>query len=141
MGLCRWFGGTLRALASAAGADEERPSIGAVLREHRAEVIARILLLLVTVTPIVLLSHDMATFLDDGLDRLGAPLALPVVLVIGLLTDQTVVLAESPANLLVLGVSLLLSLTTFSTKRVTALHGAARLFVFVLYGISVFSVQ
>ncbi|WP_188805716.1 calcium:proton antiporter [Citricoccus zhacaiensis] len=165
-------------------ADEGQPGIGAILREHRAEVIARILLLLVTVTPIVLLSHDMAVFLDDGLDRLGAPLALsgvlialivflpegittiraawmgeaqrvtnlahgalvscvgltlPVVLVIGLLTDQTVVLAESPANLLLLGVSLLLSLTTFSAKRVTALHGAAHLFVFVLYGISVFS--
>lgn len=165
-------------------ADEGQPGIGAILREHRAEVIARILLLLVTVTPIVLLSHDMAVFLDDGLDRLGAPLALsgvfialivflpegittiraawmgeaqrvtnlahgalvscvgltlPVVLVIGLLFDQTVVLAESPANLLLLGVSLLLSLTTFSAKRVTALHGAAHLFVFVLYGISVFS--
>ncbi|GFH69111.1 calcium:proton antiporter [Streptomyces rutgersensis] len=162
----------------------EQSGIGAVLREHRAEIVARIMVLLVTVVPIVLLSHDMATFLDDGLDRLGAPLALsgvlialivflpegittvraawtgetqrvsnlahgalvscvgltlPVVLAIGLLTDQTVILAESPANLLLLGVSLLLSLTTFSARRVTAIHGAAHLFVFVLYGISVFS--
>nr|WP_275411315.1 hypothetical protein [Streptomyces sp. SID8014] len=162
----------------------EQSGIGAVLREHRAEIVARIMVLLVTVVPIVLLSHDMATFLDDGLDRLGAPLALsgvlialivflpegittvraawtgetqrvsnlahgalvscvgltlPVVLAIGLLTDQTVILAESPANLLLLGVSLLLSLTTFSARRVTAIHGAAHLFVFILYGISVFS--
>lgn len=161
-----------------------RPAIGEVFREHRGELFARVLLLLVTVTPIVLLSHDMATFLDDGLDRLGAPLALsgiiialivflpeaittiraawqgeaqrvtnlahgalvscvgltlPVVLTIGLLTGQTVVLAESPANLLLLAVSLMLNLTTFSGKRITAMHGAAHLFVFVLYGLSVFS--
>ena len=158
-----------------------RPDIRTVLREHRAEVLARVLILLITVVPIVLLSHDMAVFLDDGLGRLGAPIALsgilitlivflpeaittvraawlgeaqrvtnlahgalvscvvPVVLAIGLLTDQTVILAESPANLLLLGVSLLLSLTTFSARRVTALHGAAHLFVFALYALSVFS--
>ncbi len=166
------------------GVDEARPAISTVLREHRVEVLARVVLLLVTVTPIVLLSHGMAVLLDDGLDRLGAPVALsgvliavivflpegittlraawtgemqrvsnlahgalvscvgltlPVVLAIGLLTGQTVVLAESPANLLLLGVSLLLSVATFSARRVTALHGAAHLFVFVLYGLSVFS--
>ncbi|WP_206541735.1 calcium:proton antiporter [Leucobacter japonicus] len=172
------------ATGGAAGAPAARESIGNVLRAHRAEVITRVLVLLVTVAPIVLLSHDMAVFLDDALDRLGAPVALsgiiialivflpeaittvraawlgeaqrvtnlahgalvscvgltlPVVLAIGLFTGQTVVLAESPVNLLLLGVSLLLSLTTFSARRVTALHGAAHLFVFVLYGLSVFS--
>lgn len=161
-----------------------RSDIRAVLREHRAEVVARVLLLLATVTPIVLLSHDMAALLDEGLERLGAPVALsgiliamivflpeaittiraarmgetqrvtnlahgalvscvgltlPVVLAIGLFTGQTVILAESPANLMLLGVSLLLSLTTFSARRITALHGAAHVFVFVLYGISVFA--
>ncbi|GAA2180379.1 calcium:proton antiporter [Leucobacter tardus] len=161
-----------------------RRPIGAVLQEHRAEVIARVLVLVVTVVPIVLLSHDMAALLDEGLSRFGAPVALsgiiiamivflpeaittvraawmgeaqrvtnlahgalvsclgltlPVVLVIGLVTGQTVVLAESPVNLLLLGVGLLLSLTTFSAQRVTALHGAAHLFVFVLYGLSVFA--
>lgn len=165
-------------------AHDPRPGVTVVLREHRAEVVARVLVLLVTVIPIVLLSHDMAVFLDDGLNRLGAPIALsgiliamivflpeaittvraawmgeaqrvtnlahgalvscvgltlPVVLAIGLFTGQTVILAESPVNLLLLGVSLLLSLTTFSAKRVTALHGAAHLFVFVLYGLSVFA--
>lgn len=166
------------------GETKPRPAVTVVLREHQAEVIARVLVLLATVIPIVLLSHDMAVFLDDGLDRLGAPIALsgiliamivflpeaittvraawmgeaqrvtnlahgalvscvgltlPVVLAIGLFTGQTVILAESPVNLLLLGVSLLLSLTTFSSKRMTALHGAAHLFVFVLYGLSIFA--
>lgn len=170
--------------APEAGAAEERVDIRITLREHRAEVLTRVLVLIVNVTPIVLLSHDMAVFLDDGLDRLGAPVALsgiviamivflpeaittvraawmgeaqrvtnlahgalvscvgltlPVVLAIGLFTGQTVILAESPVNLLLLGVSLLLSVATFSAGRVTALHGAAHLFVFVLYGLSVFA--
>ncbi len=95
----------------------------------------------------MLLSHDMAALLDDGLGRLGAPVALagvliagivflpesitavraalggeaqrceqplswragvdrgpdhPAVLIIGMFTGQAVVLAESPANLLML---------------------------------------
>src|SRR5699024_1412136 len=148
--------------------NKPQPGIRVVLREHRTEVLARVVLLLAAVMPIVLLSHDMAALLDDGLNRLGAPVALsgiliamivflpeaittiraawmgeaqrvtnlahgalvscvgltlPVVLAIGLLTDQTVILAESPANLVLIGVSLLLSLTTFSAHRVTALHG------------------
>ena len=153
------------------------------LTHHKPELIARSLLLVAMVVPIVLLSHDMASLLDDGLDRLGAPVALsgiliamivflpetitairaalageiqrvsnlchgalvstvgltiPAVLTIGLLTGQTVILGEGPTNLLLLGVSLLLTMTTFSGRRVTALHGAAHLFVFVLYGITVF---
>ncbi|WP_029088806.1 calcium:proton antiporter [Brevibacterium album] len=170
--------------AGGAHSGDRRPALRTALREHRTEIIARACLLVAAVSPIVLLSHDMAALLDDGLGRLGAPVALsgiliamivflpealttvraawagetqrmsnlahgalvscvgltlPVVLAIGLLTGQTVVLAESPANLLLLGVSLLLSLTTFSTGRVTALHGAAHLFVFALYGLSVFA--
>ncbi|WP_461637519.1 calcium:cation antiporter [Leucobacter sp. BZR 635] len=153
------------------------------LANHKPELVARSLLLVAMVVPIVLLSHDMASLLDDGLDRLGAPVALsgiliamivflpetitairaalageiqrvsnlchgalvstvgltiPAVLTIGLLTGQTVTLGEGPTNLLLLGVSLLLTMTTFSGRRVTALHGAAHLFVFVLYGITVF---
>ncbi len=163
---------------------EPTDDIGVVLRRHRKEVIARAGLLLVTVVPIVLLSHDLAVFLDDGLDRLGAPVALsgvlialivflpegittmraawsgeaqrvvnlahgalvscvgltlPVVLAIGLLTGQTVVLAETPANLLLLGASLVLNVVTFTARRVTALHGAAHLFVFVLYCLTIFA--
>lgn len=133
-----------------------------MLSAHRTEIVVRLTLLVVTVIPIVLLSHDMAALLDDGLGRLGAPVALagvliagivflpesitavraalggeaqrvsnlchgalvstvgltiPAVLIIGMFTGQSVVLAESPANLLMLGVTLLLSVTTFAAKR------------------------
>lgn len=166
----------------------ERPAprlgIRRVLVEHRTEVIVRFALLVVTVAPIVLLSHDMAALLDDGLGRWGAPpalagvliaaivflpesittvraalrgeaqrvvnlchgalvstvgLTIPAVLIIGMLTGQTVVLAETPVNLLLLGVTLLLSVTTFSAKRTTATHGAAHLVVFSAYLIALFS--
>lgn len=161
-----------------------RASILSVIAQHRTEVIARTLVLVFTVIPIVLLSHDMAVLLDDGLDRINAPVALsgiliamivflpetltaisaarageiqrvsnlchgalvstvgltiPAVLTIGLLTGQTVVLAENPTNLVLLGVSLLLTLATFSAKRVTAMHGAAHLVVFAMYGLTVFA--
>jgi len=170
--------------ATARDAAVPRPGVLTVIAEHRTEVLLRAGLLVVTVLPIVLLSHDMATLLDDGLGRLGAPVALsgvliamivflpesitsvraavqgeiqrvinlchgalvstvgltiPAVLVIGALTGQTVVLAESPVNLLLLGVSLLLTAATFAAPRVTAVHGAAHLVVFAVYGISVFS--
>ncbi|WP_282848655.1 calcium:proton antiporter [Microbacterium oxydans] len=162
---------------------EKHGGIRAVLAEHRTEVLVRLTLLVVTVVPIVLLSHDMAALLDDGLGRLGAPVALagvliagivflpesitavraalsgeaqrvnnlchgalvstvgltiPAVLIIGMFTGQTVVLAESPANLLMLGVTLLLSVTTFAAKRVTAMHGAAHLVTFAVYLVVLF---
>ncbi|PQM74000.1 calcium:proton antiporter [Corynebacterium sp. J010B-136] len=163
---------------------ELRPGIGAIFREHKGEIFARAMVLLITVIPIVLLSHDMASLLDDGLNRLGAPIALsgiiiamivflpeaittvraawggegqrvvnlahgalvscvgltlPVVLIIGLLTGQTVTLAENPTNLLLLGISLALSIATFNSRKVTAIHGGAHLFVFILYALSIFS--
>lgn len=163
---------------------ETRQGIGTVRCQHLAEVIARVVLLLVTVTPILLLSHDMAVLLDDGLGRLGAPVALsgtliamivllpesiatvraawngeaqrvanlaygalvscvgltlPAVLAIGMLTGQTIVLAETPTNLMLIGVSLLLSHSTFSARKLTAVHGSAHLVVFVFYGLSVFA--
>lgn len=164
--------------------DVPRVSARAVLVEHRAELIARALLLLALVVPIVLLSHDMATLLDEGLDRLGAPVALsgiliamivflpetittvraalggemqrvsnlchgalvstagltiPAVLTIGLLTGQTVLLAESPVNLLLLGTTLMLTMATFSARRLNPLHGATHLLLFALYVFSVFA--
>lgn len=159
-------------------------SIGEILAEHRVEILLRLGLLVATVLPIVLLSHDMATLLDDGLGRLGAPVAIsgvviavivflpetitsvraawngeiqrvsnlchgaqvstvgltiPVVLLIGQMTGQTIVLAESPVNLLLLGVTILLSITAFSAKRVTAVHGAAHLVIFIIFGIALFA--
>lgn len=161
----------------------ERLSVIRIISENRTEAITRAITLVLTVVPIVLLSHHMAALLDDGLDRAGAPVALsgiliamivflpetltairaahtgeiqrvsnlchgalvstvgltiPAVLTIGLLTGQAVILAESPTNLALLGVTLLLTVTTFSGKRATALHGAAHLMVFVVYGLTVF---
>ena len=161
-----------------------RPAIRTVIAEHRSEILARVGLLVATVLPIVLLSHDMSALLDDGLGRTGAPVALtglliavivflpesitsvraalageaqrvvnlchgalvstvgltiPAVLVIGMFTDQRVVLAESAANLVMLGVTLLLSVTTLAARRVTALHGAAHLVVFAVYVLVLFS--
>lgn len=161
-----------------------RASVTHVIAEHRVELLARIVVLVLTVVPIVLLSHDMAVLLDDGLDRISAPVALsgiliamivflpetltairaalageaqrvsnlchgalvstvgltiPAVLTIGILTGQQVVLAENPTNLVLLGVTLLLTLATFSGKRVTALHGAAHLTVFFVYALTVFA--
>ena len=172
------------AAALPAAVESARPSIGETLSTHRVEILLRLALLVVTVLPIVLLSHDMAALLDDGLGRLGAPVALsgiviamivflpetitairaawqgevqrvsnlchgalvstvgltiPVVLIIGMLTGQQIVLAEGPANLLLLGVAVVLSVTIFAAKRVTAVHGAALLVVFAVYALSVFA--
>ncbi len=169
---------------NAGRAGVEAVQIGQALRERRREIVTRSVLLVITVLPIVLLSQYMAALLDDGMGRIGAPVALagvliaaivflpesltsvraalggeaqrvsnlchgalvstvgltiPAVLVIGRLTGQRVVLAESPTNLLMLGLTLLLSVATFTSPRVTAVHGAAHLVLFAAYGITLFS--
>ncbi|MGO1523134.1 MAG: calcium:proton antiporter [Nesterenkonia sp.] len=63
--------------------------IGQLLRDHRREVLTRAAVLVGTVLPIVLLSHDMAALLDDGLARMNAPIALA-----GLLIAMIVFLPE-----------------------------------------------
>lgn len=65
-------------------------SVMQVLREHRTEILTRAAVLVLTVIPIVLLSHDMAALLDQGLERLGAPIALS-----GLLIAAIVFLPET----------------------------------------------
>ncbi len=170
--------------AAGTGPAPRRRGITEAIAGHRAEIGLRMGLLVATVLPIVLLSHDMATLLDEGLGRAGAPVALsgiliamivflpesitsvraalngeiqrvgnlchgalvstvgltiPAVLLIGLFTGQPVVLAGGPVDLLLLGVTLLLSVTTFAAKQVTAVHGAAHLALFAVYGITVFS--
>ena len=164
--------------------DEASEGVARVLREHRAEVLTRAAVLVVTVLPIVLLSHDMAALLDDGLGRLDAPIALaglliamivflpegitavraglcgeaqrvinlchgalvstvgltiPAVLIIGALTGQTVILAESLPHIILLAVSLMLGMNTVLAKRISAGHGAVHLAVFVAYGMTLFS--
>ena len=165
-------------------ATEERTPLRETFAVHRAELLLRSALLVATVLPIVLLSHHMAGLLDDGLARLGAPVALggvliamivftpetltavraalagevqrvanlchgalvstlaltiPTVLVIGLLTVTPVVLAESPANLLLLGVTLAVTALSASAPRVTAVHGAVHLLLFAVYTMVLFS--
>ncbi|MGO0603949.1 calcium:proton antiporter [Brevibacterium linens] len=165
-------------------ADDAPQGIVEILSTHRVEIVVRLVLLVATVLPIVLLSHDMASLLDDGLGRLGAPVALsgvviamivflpetltslraawngeiqrvsnlchgaqvstvgltiPTVLVIGMLTDQPIVLAESPINLALLAITLLVSVIGFSAKKVTAVQGAAHLIIFVVFGLALFA--
>ncbi|QAY61841.1 calcium:proton antiporter [Microbacterium protaetiae] len=167
-----------------AGAALRHPSTQALVRTHRSELIARLGLLILTVLPIVLLSHDLAAMLDDGLARLRAPTALsgiliaaivflpeaitsvraarageiqrvsnlchgalvstvgltvPAVLAVGLVTAQPPVLALDPVGMLLVAASLLLSIVTFSGRRVTAAHGVAHLVLFAAYGLSVFA--
>lgn len=66
-------------------------------------------------------------------------LTIPTVLIIGLVTGHCVVLAEHPANLMMLAVTLFLTANSFVGKRVAALHGAAHLVVFMLYLLVVFA--
>jgi len=168
-------------------ADADEPGhapIGETLREHRGEILGRLVLLVAAVLPIVLLSHHLAELLDDTLARLGAPAALsgvliaaivflpesitsvraalggeiqrvsnlchgalvstvgltvPAVLVISLLTGQHAVFAENATNLTLLAVTGLLSIATFSARRVNAMHGAAHLAVFAVYALSLFA--
>lgn len=169
-----------RVLARRAGATGSARAHGILrtLREYRTEVVVRLVLLVVTVIPIVLLSHDMAALLDDGLGLLAAPatlaglliaaivflpesitavraavggeaqrvinlchgalvstvgLTIPAVLVAGMITGKTVTLAASPADTVLLAATLLLSITTFTTKRLTPLHGATHLALFAVY--------
>ncbi|MFZ3599169.1 calcium:proton antiporter [Streptomyces sp. BH104] len=170
--------------AAAAAEEPSHPGIKDILSAHRTEVLSRAVVLVLTVIPVVLLSHDMATLLDEGLGRIGAPvelsgiliamivflpetittiraaytgeiqrvsnlchgalvstvgLTIPAVLTIGLFTGQTVHLAETPANLVLLGVTLLLTVTSFFGKKITAVHGGAHLMAFLLYALVVFS--
>ena len=170
--------------AGASDTEDRSPGIGATLSRHRAELGLRVLLLVATVLPIVLLSHDMAGLLDEGLDRLGAPIALsgvliaaivftpetltalraaaggemqrvvnlchgalvstlaltiPTVLIIGLATGSPVVLAGSPVNLLLLGVTFAVSAVSAAAPRVTAVHGTVHLLLFAVYALALFS--
>lgn len=66
-------------------------------------------------------------------------LTVPAVLVIGLLTDQAVVLGLSAANMVLLAVTLILSALTFSGTRTTMLEGAVHLSLFAVFLVLVFS--
>ena len=67
--------------AGAEPAVPERTPLRETVTAHRTELLARSAMLIVTVLPIVLLSHHMAGLLDEGLARMGAPTALGGVLI------------------------------------------------------------
>lgn len=60
-------------------------------------------------------------------------LTIPAVLIIGLLTGKAVVLGESPANMLLIVTTLVLTIVTFTARRTTSLHGAAHLVLFGMF--------
>lgn len=163
--------------------EEARPTLRAVMADHGRELLLRTLLLLVTVLPIVLLSHHMAALVDTTLSTLGWPTALagmlialivftpesftavraaargeiqrvlnlchgalvstvgttvPLVLVIGMLTGQRVVLADTALHLGLIGAALLLSglvllIPCRPSRGLLAGAGAVHLLLFVVY--------
>jgi len=66
-------------------------------------------------------------------------LTVPAVLVIGLISDQNVVLGLSSANMVLLSATLVLNGITFSGARTTMLEGAVHLSLFAVFLILVFS--
>jgi Ca2+:H+ antiporter len=66
-------------------------------------------------------------------------LTVPAVLTIGLATGQTVVLGLSSANMVLLCMTLLLNILTFSGTRTTMLEGAVHLSLFLVFIVLVFS--
>ena len=66
-------------------------------------------------------------------------LTVPAVLVIGLATGQVVTLGLSPANMVLLVTTLILSALTFSGPRTTMLEGAVHLVLFCVFFVLIFS--
>jgi Ca2+:H+ antiporter len=66
-------------------------------------------------------------------------LTVPAVLMIGLLTGQTVVLGLSATNMVLLVTTLILSALTFSGPRTTMLEGAVHLTLFGVFFVLIFS--
>lgn len=167
--------------------DAARPArqpISVTFAQHRREILVRILVLVITVIPVVILAQYMAALLDDGLRRTTLPVELagvliaaivflpetitairaglagelqrvinlchgalvstvsftiPAVLLIGLATGQSVILAESGANIVLLGVTMLVTVTNFSAPKLTVMHALPHLLTFGIYVLLLFS--
>lgn len=167
--------------------DAARPArqpISVTFAQHRREILVRILVLVITVIPVVILAQYMAALLDDGLSRTTLPVELagvliaaivflpetitairaglagelqrvinlchgalvstvsftiPAVLLIGLATGQSVILAESGANIVLLGVTMLVTVTNFSAPKLTVMHALPPLLTFGIYVLLLFS--
>jgi Ca2+:H+ antiporter len=66
-------------------------------------------------------------------------LTIPAVLMVGLLTGAHPVFALDPVTALLLTASLVLSIATFSGRRVTAVHGSAHLVLFAMFALTLFA--
>ena len=66
-------------------------------------------------------------------------LTIPAVLVIGLVTGQPVILGESPGNMVLICITLVMTVITYFAPRTTAVHGAVHLMLFGVYGILLFA--
>lgn len=170
--------------STGAVAEVPRQPIGEIFQAHRTEILLRILLLVVTVIPVIILAQHMAALLDDGLGRTNLPIELagvliaaivflpetitalraglagemqrvinlchgalvstvsftiPAVLLIGLATGQTVVLAESTVNIVLLAVTMMVTITNFLAPKLTVMHALPHLMIFVVYVLMLFS--
>lgn len=66
-------------------------------------------------------------------------LTVPVVLAIAAATGQNIVLGLDPAEMVLLVLTLVLNLLTFTSRRTTVLHGAMHLMVFAVYFTLIFN--
>ncbi len=168
---------SMREAGRAEAAEEARPEL------DRRAMLARSVILIALILPIVLLAHDMAVLIDMGVERAGAPLAVggviiaiivftpesitavkaamanqmqrainlclgafvstvgltvPVVLVIGLLTRQTVTMGLGLLDTVLLVITVLLTTLTFLGVRTSPLQGLMHLALFAIYALLLF---
>ena len=83
------------------------------------------------------LTRALNLCLGAALSTLG--LTVPAVLSIGLITHQPVMLGLSPANMVLLATTLILTALTFSGTRTTMLEGAVHLSMFAAFLVLVFN--
>jgi Ca2+:H+ antiporter len=114
---------------------------------HAPPAIGGVLIALIVFTPEAMSALRAA--LDNQMQRavnlcLGAVsstigLTVPAVLVIGLITGQSVVLGLAPASIVLLAVTLVLCTITFCGPPTTILEGAGHLVLFFVYIVLIFS--
>jgi len=75
--------------------------------------------------------------LGSALSTLG--LTVPAILIIGLITGQSVVLGVSPTNMVLLAMTLVLNQVTYSGPSMTMLEGAVHLSIFFVFIVLIFS--
>lgn len=82
------------------------------------------------------LQRSVNICLGSALSTMG--LTIPVVLLVGWITDETVELGLEPTEIVLLGVTLIVSLMTFVSKRTHVLQGAVHLALFATYIVLIF---